>query len=83
MEDQRKQRRKRGGFEGRIEQEREREGNTRAGDKQQRRNGKGEALERKIKTEVKGREGVGEREEMSCLLRSLFDAGFVGCLQVC
>ena len=32
----------------------------RAGDKQQRRKGKGEALERKIKTEVK-EEGVGER----------------------
>ena len=36
----------------------------RAGDKQQRRKGKGEALERKIKTEVKEEgvgEGVGER----------------------
>ena len=59
-----------------------RDGNMRAGDKQQRRNGKGEALERKIKTEVKG-EGVGEREKMFCLLSSLFGAGFVGCLQVC
>ena len=51
----------------------------RAGDKQQRRKGKGEALERKIKTEVK-EEGVGERGNV--LLGSLFVAGFVVCLQI-
>ena len=54
----------------------------RAGDKQPRRNGKGETLERKVKTEVKG-EGLGERERGNVLLSSLFGASFVVCLQVC
>ena len=49
-----------------------REENARAGNKQQRRNGKGEALERNIKTEVKG---VGVR---NVFLVSLFVGCFAG-----
>ena len=48
------------------------EGERKTGDKQQRRNGKGEILERKIKTKVKGEE-VRERERrcLAYLVHSL------------